>query len=352
MRLTCALALFLSACGGGSKSAPAPEAPVAEAKPAPPPEPPKPDPTIAEQKVADRILECQRPLNMKDLAAIAECYSATAETTHAGNPDKATGGKEAAEKFYQPFFDGFPDLQIRAPLVLVNGNHAAVVMHAYGMNAGPMMGNKPTNKTIGLYGLRFVDVEDGKIARDVHVFDPATLLTQIGKIKGPARKMAEPPTGEPTVVLARDTETERANVEVVKSICNGFNKQDAAAILALLADDVVWSDQTSPADLEGKAAVEAELKAILTAFPDISVNCEAWGAGDHVANLASWTATNKGAWKEVGIPKATNKSVMVTDGEIFEVKDGKVKKYWRFSNGLAMANQLGLVPAPKTGKKK
>jgi steroid delta-isomerase-like uncharacterized protein len=177
-------------------------------------------------------------------------------------------------------------------------------------------------------------------------------MAQIGRLKIPARKMADPPTGDPQIVLAKDSKDEQANVDVVKSICAAFGKQDSAALLGMLADDVVWSDQTSPSDLEGKAAVEAELKSIFAAFPDLNVTCETtWGAGDYVANLSSWTATNTGAWKEIGIAKPTGKQVSVQDGEIFQLEDGKVKHYWRFSNGMAMAAQLGLAPA-KGAKKK
>src|SRR5688572_1394761 len=93
------LVLSVAACGGGSKAAPPPK--VAEVAPTPPPPPPPPPPTEREQKVADRYLECLRPVNMKDLAAIAACYSDSAETTFIGDPTKYTGGKEAAEKVFK-----------------------------------------------------------------------------------------------------------------------------------------------------------------------------------------------------------------------------------------------------------
>jgi steroid delta-isomerase-like uncharacterized protein len=346
MRWIRLLALTIAACGGGAKTAPAPAgpAPVAEA-PAPPPAPPPP--TEREQRVADRVLECLRAVNARDAAAIAGCHTDTAEASVSGSSEKTVGGKDIAEKFYQPISAGFPDVQFRVPLLLVNGSRAAALAHGYGLHGGTWMGHKRTNRPVGVYLARFIELEDEKIARELHVFDPATVLAQIGKLKTPARKMTEPPAGETRVVLAQDDARERANADVVRSVCAALSRKDAAALLALLHDDVVWSDQTSPTDLEGKAAVEAELKAIFVAFPDIQVSCDPWGAGDHVANLATWTATNKGAWKDVGISRATNKTVNVQDGEIYELADGKVKRYWRFSNGLAMAGQLGLVPAPR-----
>src|SRR4029079_16749871 len=245
-------------------------------------------------------------------------------------------------------FDAFPDLQLRAPVILANHNNLAVVMHAYGMNSGKIMGQRASGRTIGIHGIRFITMPEDKMTRGAHIFDPATMMAQLGKLKLPARKMTAPPPGEPGVVLATDSKTESANVDVVKQICAAFSKQDAAAISALMADDVVWSDQTSAKDLEGKAAVEGELKAIFAAFPDLNISsCEGWGAGDFVANRVQWTATNKGAWKEIGIAKPTNKSLAVEGGELYHIVDGKVKKYWRFSNGMSMAAQLGLLPKKK-----
>lgn len=355
-----AAALLAAACGGGAKTAPppaptpAPEpapAPAPEPAPAPtPPPPPTPSKADTQQKLVDRYLECQRAGNAKEAANLAACYTDTAELAVSDSPEKSVGGEKiaAAEK---DAWTGFPDLAYRSPVILVNGEHMAVVLHAFGMNTGKFMGGKPTGRTVGVNGMRLIDWSGDKIVKETDVYDPTALMSQLGKVKGiPARKAENPPQGEPKVVLATDSKEENDNVAVVKTFCDGYNKHDASVLTGTLADDVEWSDQTSPADIKGKAGVEKEVTAILKAFPDISATCEAWGAGPFVVSYTAWTATNKTAWPEVGIKKATNKQVNVHDAELFLLDGGKIKNYWRFSNGMAMAIQLGLMKPPAAPK--
>jgi len=351
-----AAAAALLSCGGGTRAAPEPATPPPEvvAEPPPPPEPPGPSKAELGQQIADRYLECQRAINAQETATLAGCYTDDVEVTTSDSPAKLTGPQQAAES-YKGLYQGFPDFAFRSPLVLASGDHLAVLLHAYGMNLGPFMNRRPTRRTIGLYGMTVSDWRDGKMARVVNVYDPVTLMAQLGMIPVPARKAAAPPQGEPTIVVATDSQEESENVATVKALCDAINKHDAAAVTALVADDTVWSDAASPADTEGKAAVEAMLGGLFTAFPDVAVACDPWAAGAYVVNMSAWTGTNTGPWKEAGLAKPTGKQVSLHDGEIYELAGGKVKRCWWFSNGLAFATQLGLMDPnqpPKAHKKK
>ena len=47
--------------------------------------------------------------------------------------------------------------------------------------------------------------------------------------------------------------------------------------------------------------------------------------------------------------KPTKKAVKGQFAEVAKIKDGKIAELWRFRNGLSMAVQMGLAPAPGAG---
>lgn len=62
--------------------------------------------------------------------------------------------------------------------------------------------------------------------------------------------------------------------------------------------------------------------------------------GDKVTIRYTWTATNK----------ATDKKVTGWQIDIAHIVDGKIVEAWARSDTLGTAQQLGLVPTPKTEK--
>jgi predicted ester cyclase len=80
-----------------------------------------------------------------------------------------------------------------------------------------------------------------------------------------------------------------------------------------------------------------------------------WGAGDYVVATGKIAGTNDGDMKAMKLKK-TGKKVDMSWLEIDRFKDGKLAEGWLFYDGMAFANQLGLVPPPgakdKGGAKK
>jgi len=118
------------------------------------------------------------------------------------------------------------------------------------------------------------------------------------------------------------------------------------AILAMWADDGVFSDAAAPADTVGKAAMKKSYTDLFKAFPDVKLEVsKSWAAGDYVVMEGTFSGTNTGdmpSWKL----KKTGKKVSQRYLEVAKIQNGKLKNSWIFDNGMAMATQLGLVPPP------
>jgi steroid delta-isomerase-like uncharacterized protein len=266
-------------------------------------------------------------------------------------------GVKGVQAIMGGLFTAFPDIKFAPGLVLANGKNLVTVMSVTGTNNGPFMGQPATKQKLGIVGLReqtFTD--DGKkIAWERHVVDGVTMGLELATGgKAPPHRGLDTVTmpAAPTIVNATDSQTEKDNLALVMKGCDAFNTRDPKAVTALYTDDAVISDYTAPADLKGSKDFSALLGALFKAFPDVKGTCKGWSAGDYVVNSVEWTATNTGAAPEIGLMKATGKPLSIHDSEIYEIHGGKITHYWRFSNGAAMAMQLGLMapppPAPAT----
>lgn len=300
--------------------------------------------------ILKRFAECGGFAQAKDLKGLEGCFTADAvgEITGAA---VFNGAAKIANELFAPFLQAFGEAKFAPQLLLVNGLDLASVVSVSGVHSGPFMGVEATKKPIGFVGMRVVkfDATGTQMTLDRHTADIGTVLSQIGASPAPARPVPEVGKAEPEVVVAKNDDVEKKNLEVVKEVCAKFDAHDVAGSGALVADDFVMHDLTSPEDLKGKPAYEALLKDLFGAMPDIAGTCTGWAAGDYVVNQVDWTATNKGDFPMMKL-KATGKSLKIHDAEIYRLKDGKVVEYWRFSNGLAFAMQLGLVP-PSAGAK-
>jgi steroid delta-isomerase-like uncharacterized protein len=276
------------------------------------------------------------------------CYApeATSSWIETGMPELA--GVVAIAGNAKAFREAFPDMKGTLVLTLVSGKKLVSVAHLTGTHKGVLKGPggdvPATSKQVGYLVTHGIEVDDaGKVAKEWFLQDMGGMMAQLGLSPAPARAMlASAPAGE--VAIATDSETERKNLAAWNAGIDAFNKKDMAAMSALMADDVVESDQAMAKDATGKAAVEKGLKGFWTAFPDGKLDMkDTWAAGDYVVSMGAFTGTNTG---DMGAIKKTGKPITIAVLEIAKFKDGKVTNIWRFRNGMAMAQQLGLVPAP------
>ena len=235
--------------------------------------------------------------------------------------------------------DGTPDVKGDVRLVLVHGHDVVDLAAATGTHTGPIAGVTEMNQKVGML-VGNVDVMDdhGRESHESDYGDDATTKYQLVPDKAhPVRPADHLPEVPKDVVVGKDDAAEQANVAVVKQLMDGFNKHDAKAMGAALADGVVWSEQENPKDWT-KAEVLTDAQAGWKSFSDMKMTPTAiWGAGDYVVVLATMEGTNNAPAPEMGIKTATKKKVTLPFLEVDKLEAGKVTNAWVLA-------QSGVVP--------
>jgi predicted ester cyclase len=350
----------LVACGQQEPAAAplaAPPPATAAVAPAPPPvaatpEAPKPVPLTPDQKVK-AYQDGWAAFNAKDFAKFQSIWSdnATSEMLDMGPPKT---GPQAIADGAKGFATAFPDVTGELELTLVNGNNAVGVVLLRGTQKGtyetPMGPVPATNKKVGFLVAHGIELNDaGKVDKEWMAYDGGTVAGQLGLMQMPHRKVIETGWTDKPVVIASGSDAEKANLAAFTKEVEGFNKHDAAGSLSSAADDVVFSELSAPADRTGKKEAVKGMEDMFKAFPDVKLDVKnAWGAGDYVVAVGTWSGTNTGDMPSAHMKK-TGKAVSVQFVEVDKFAAGKTKNIWIFSNGAAVAAQLGLTgPKPET----
>jgi predicted ester cyclase len=312
-------------------------------------EAPKPAP-LTGKELAAKYLACNEHLSAGKLEDFKQdCITAE----FLGHPvdDVEQKGADAVVAEFAKMRAAFSDMKSLPQLVFVNGRTILAVGMMSGTHDGPMktpMGDiEPTKKKIStLFFHKLVLDDENKATEEWWFGDPATMLGQLGKLpKGTAFR---PPAengleGAPIIIVAADDAKEKANLDAIKKFNEAFNAHKPADEIAQFTDDAVESDQASPTDTKGKKAIGPGLKVFHTAFPDGKIAVDVVAVGDYVIQHGSFTGTHKGPLDKI---KPTQAKVTMGFAEVFEMKDGKIAKLWRFRNGLSLATQLGLMTEP------
>jgi hypothetical protein len=303
-RLVVVVALLAVACKQeetqpAAKKAVTPAAAPDAAAAQPTPDPVPKGPSSAEY--AMKYSECLSYALERKGDELAGCYaeSAVGEVADGGPP--ATGGKAIVAGVWKPLWDAFPDLAVEGQLMLVNGRQIAVLALLKGKNDGPVMGKKPTGKTVGFVGARLTEMdEQQRITRDALYANLGEMLAQLG-LAGPVAPAQTGWTEMQVMVTAGDNpELEAKNVAAVEAWIAKVSAKDADAL-----------------------APNAAVKDHLGAPPPERLDKKAiWGAGDYVVLQGERTATD---------PK-TKKAITVKTAEIYKLKDGKVVEGWVVGN--------------------
>ncbi|MBV8758719.1 MAG: ester cyclase [Deltaproteobacteria bacterium] len=302
--------------------------------------------------LADKYMKCSNAI-MSDIEAFKKDCVAPEYKAHEMDEGDYSGF-DALAGMFASMKKAFPDFKNSPQLVLINGRNILAVNLSQGTNSGPLampgMPEMPaSNKKVGtLFFHRLLIDDTNKAIEEWAYEDPTTFMGQIGALppKAPAARPAIEKgwDGAPIVVVAADDDKEKKNLEVVKNLDDAFNTHKPDAMLPLMSDDFVESDQADAADHTGKKEAEAGLKKFMAAFPDAKVTADnRFAAGDYVVELGTFEGTNTG---DMGPIKKTGKKVTMHYAEISKLKDGKVTNLWRFRNGMAMAMQLGLMQMP------
>lgn len=301
-----------------------------------------------DQQVA-RYRECWGLFNDRKWEAFAGCYASTATSEQMGTGAPEVKGPSAIIEAAKSFAQTFPDNGGTLRLVLARDQTFVALAVLNGTQTGALPGSgkaiPATGKPVGFMMGHVIewDARGDKAVRERAYQDSATILSQIGASKMPARAVMVKPAGPPTVVVASGSEIERKNLAAFNAQLALFNTHDIESVSGFNAPDAVYHDFTSPADMNGKENRDL-LAGFFQGFSDCQlVISSAWAAGDYVVAQGTFEGTNDGPVPMMGIATATKQAVKVPYLEITKYEDGKIKEDWLIYESMAFAQQLGLM---------
>jgi predicted ester cyclase len=333
------LALFGAAIAVGA---------AACSEPAPPPPPATPAVKTVEAR-AQWYQDCWGMFNDKAWDKFEACYdqNAVSETVDSAQPT-VTGRANIIARSKQEE-TSFPDRRGEVRLMLANGEKMASIALYTATNTGalpPGPDGKPvpaTGKAIGfLMGHTIETDATGSVAvREAAYLEEGTMMAQLGLSPAPARKAEKATGAKATVVVAKNDETEKANLAATQAMFDALNKHDLKAIDSMTPADYKGIEVARPTDV-GKKEAMAGMKEMFSAFPDVRITpTTTWAAGPYVVITGTLEGTNTGDMPSMGLKK-TGKKVTSRFLEIMRFDGGQVREDWLFYNSAAWAAQLGL----------
>jgi steroid delta-isomerase-like uncharacterized protein len=140
------------------------------------------------------------------------------------------------------------------------------------------------------------------------------------------------------------------NTRLDEEFIASWDAHDPDRALALLSDDAVWQDVTSPEPMHGKDAIRPYLQGWFTAFPDMKTKTKNRVVSeDQVAAEVEFTGTNSGPMQMApGAPAipATGRKVTGQGVYFLRIQNGKVVAVHSYPNVAGLMMQLGLIPPP------
>lgn len=123
------------------------------------------------------------------------------------------------------------------------------------------------------------------------------------------------------------------------------NAGDISLADRLLAPDYVHHN-AFPGMAPDREGTKEFLSLFRTAFPDGEFNIgDIISGGDKVAVRWTLRGTHLGEWR--GIPASGN-LIAITGMHFVRIEGGKIAEEWRNADTLAMRQQIGVIPTPKS----
>jgi ketosteroid isomerase-like protein len=308
--------------------------------------------------LSKRFEQCWSYFNDSKWDDFKSCYAADATYEMPGSPMPNVTGNQAIVDSVKQWKTTFPDVKGDTQLELINGHTIVAVTLITGTMEGalktPMGELPPTKNKIGLYTTQVLDLTDAGGGQATHEAEYVDLATMMGQMKPdpkmPVRPVMDKLPMAKEVVIAKDDDKEKANLEVVKKLEDAFNGHKLKELGDVLADDAKWSEQPAPADWDKKTTL-ANAPQLWKGFSDLKLVVDkTWAAGDYVATVGAIEGTNDGDVAMMHIKK-TGKKIHLPFLSIIKVENGKVKANWIFDQALGLAQQLGLTPPAAEPKK-
>ena len=140
---------------------------------------------------------------------------------------------------------------------------------------------------------------------------------------------------------AASQSTDEKRIVIERYFSQLFSQGNVALVTELLHPDYVNGSPGSPDLPRGREGVAIVVKALRSAFPDLTYEIEDMVIGsDAVAVRTTLRGTHRGDFFGIA---PTGKSVEVSQITIEHFKDGKIVAHHRVTDELALQRQLGVV---------
>jgi steroid delta-isomerase-like uncharacterized protein len=125
-----------------------------------------------------------------------------------------------------------------------------------------------------------------------------------------------------------------------------FNAGDTDQLLALFTDDGLWEEPAIGLAARGQDEIRAHLEPLFTAVPDLNYAVtSSVVAGDGA--VVEWVVTGTYRADFPELPPAAGQPFSFRGASVFEMEDGKIRRYTEYWDAYAFLVQLGALPAPE-----
>ncbi len=333
-RLALILSFFVAACASETV-----------AQPPPPPVnwhflQPRPVPDAGKTKATDKERAVAATytiaLASQGFVALGAALDEEAHFAFAGKEGDAHG-RERVVKAHDALFGAFDERAFSTSRIWLTDSSHALEWTMTGIHAREWMGIKATRKPVTIKGLTLLWTKDDGSISDIHVyFDESVVKAQLAvrpkDLLG--RSAALPSTATATATAEHEqagTADEDANVALVRAALEGLEKNDEAAYLGRMTDDVVVSTLEQQEALRGKGGAATYFNAMRKAIGLLDVSIEtAWGIRDFVIVEYSIAGRQTAAIGRIPLQRDTMLKIAVTD--VVQMRDGKIAHVWRYDS--------------------
>jgi steroid delta-isomerase-like uncharacterized protein len=116
--------------------------------------------------------------NSHDMERVLSLYSLDCTGSDVGQAD-LLHGHAGLRTLLEMYWHAFPDLQFVVTNTVVQNSNMAIVWVAEGTHQGPIMNIPPTGRKVEVRGVSVIDVKDGLIVREQHIWDLAGMLRHL-----------------------------------------------------------------------------------------------------------------------------------------------------------------------------
>jgi steroid delta-isomerase-like uncharacterized protein len=280
------------------------------------------------------------PAAYGDAAKLAALHAPDATYRMAGKPEIT--GRDAIQADRQAFFDATSDEKLTIWRAWAKGNRVACEWVATGTQTKALGSIAASGKPFGFRGASVLTLDDGGHIVKEHTY--RALGTYVAQASGSpdAPPIAVAPQGPMEMHWAKGDPSEDANVGAEFAWDNA-DKHDIKAIMSFVADDAALLDASSEKPT-ARADFMAVIAAIGKAFPDMKTRTDSFGVEDFTLSECEDVGTQT---QDMVLPgfrlKATKKTFHLHNLEVAQWKNGKIAKFWMYSNDAEFALQAGLM---------